>query len=50
MFGCKKKFIPSRPGEYDVTLCDYSKAKNILGYQPKNNLKNYVTNWVEDNK
>ena len=50
MFGCKKKFIPSRPGEYDVTLCDYSKAKNVLGYQPKNNLENYITNWVEVNK
>tara|TARA_A100001515_G_scaffold128031_1_gene114033 strand:- start:389 stop:1237 length:849 start_codon:yes stop_codon:yes gene_type:complete len=50
MFNCQKEYIPPRPGEYDVTLCDYSKAKNILGYQPKNNLKNYITNWVEVNK
>ena len=43
-------YIPARPGEYDVTLCDYSKAENLLGYKPKGNLKDYITKWMEENK
>ena len=50
MFGTDTTYIPSRPGEYDVTLCDYSKANTLLGYKPKGNLKKYVTNWVKENK
>ena len=43
-------YIPARPGEYDVTLCDYSKAKKQLGYKPTDTLKKYITKWVEENK
>ena len=50
MFQTDTTYIPSRPGEYDVTLCDYSKANQLLGYTPKGNLKRYVTNWVKENK
>ncbi len=50
MFQTDTTYIPSRPGEYDVTLCDYSKANQLLGYTPKGNLKKYVTNWVKENK
>ena len=50
MFNHKKTYIPARLGEYDVTLCDYSKAKNELGYEPKGNLKNYINKWLEGNK
>ena len=50
MFNCKTKYIPPRPGEYDVTLCDFSKAEKQLGYKPKGNLKDYVKKWLEENK
>jgi len=50
MFNYRKKYIPSRSGEYDVTLCDYSKAGKELGYIPKDNLKQYIKQWMEENK
>jgi len=46
MFHCETVNISPRPGEYDVTLCDYSKAKEMLGYEPADNLKKYITNWM----
>ena len=49
VFGCKKQYISSRPGEYDKTLCDYSKAEKMLEYKPKGNLKKYIEKWVEEN-
>ena len=50
MFESDTTYIPQRPGEYDITLCDYSKAKKQLGYKPKGNLKQYVTKWVKENR
>jgi len=50
MFNYRKKYIPARSGEYDVTLCDYSKAGKELGYIPKDNLKQYIKQWMEENK
>ena len=50
MFNHRKKYISARSGEYDVTLCDYSKAGKKLGYKPKDNLKQYVKQWLEENK
>jgi UDP-glucose 4-epimerase len=50
IFDCETTYIPERPGEYDVTLCDYSKAENILGYKPMGNLKTYIKQWIEENK
>ena len=46
MFGedYPKEYIPARKGEYDVTLADYSKAKEILGWEPSINLKDYLCN------
>jgi len=43
-------YIPARPGEYDVTLCDYSKAEEQLGYKPKGDLKTYIKKWIGENK
>ena len=37
-----KKYIEQRPGEYDVTLADYSKAKNKLGWTPTRNIEDYL--------
>ena len=50
MFNHKKSYIPSRPGEYDVTLCDYSEAKRDLGYEPNGDLSKYITKWIGENK
>ena len=52
MFGedYPKTYLPKRPGEYDTTLADSSNAKEKLGWIPKKNIKDYITNWVEENK
>ena len=50
LFECETKYIPARPGEYDVTLCDFSKANKELGYEPKGNIKTYIKQWLEENK
>ena len=42
LFGGEKKYLPPRTAEYDKTLCDYSKAKDLLNYNPKKNLKDYI--------
>jgi len=44
MFGkdYPKKYIEQRPGEYDVTLADYSVANKILGWIPTKNISEYV--------
>ena len=47
MFGeTEVEYIPARPGEYDVTLADYSKANKLLGWKPTLNLKDYVNEVV----
>ena len=42
MFGGEIEYIPKRPGEYDVTLCDYSKANDALGWTPTKNIQDYI--------
>ena len=42
MFEAERKYIPARKGEYDATLCDYSKAEQMLGWIPTKNLKDYI--------
>jgi nucleoside-diphosphate-sugar epimerase len=42
MFGSGYTYIPARPGEARITLCDTSVAKKSIGYEPKVNLKNYI--------
>ena len=48
--GYPKEYIPKRPGEYDMTLADFSNAKEKLGWTPTKNIKDYITKWVEENK
>lgn len=43
MFGGEKKYIPGRKGEYDKTLCDYSKSELELGWKPTRNLGDYIS-------
>ena len=42
------EYIPARDGEYDVTLADYSKANDILEWNPTKNLKEYIENVIDD--
>jgi len=44
MFGEKypKEYIEQRPGEYDETLADYSKAKLTFDWEPKGDLNSYI--------
>ena len=50
MFNWNKTYIPARPGEYDKTLCDYSRAKLELGWEPEKDLPTYVAKWLEENE
>ena len=36
--------IPSRPGEARITLADNTKAKTLLGWEPKKELHEYFEN------
>jgi nucleoside-diphosphate-sugar epimerase len=44
MFGknCPRKYIKERPGEYDVTLADYSHAQELLNWKPTRNIEDYI--------
>jgi UDP-glucose 4-epimerase len=42
MFGGETRYISARPGEYDVTLCDYTKANKILRWSPSKNIESYI--------
>ena len=44
MFGkdCPREYIPKRKGEYDETLCDYSKSNKILGWKPIRDIEDYI--------
>jgi UDP-glucose 4-epimerase len=49
MFGSDypKKYIPSRPGEYDMTLCTDTKAFEKLNWTSECNLVDYIKQWVK---
>lgn len=40
--GTGYEFIPKREGEAEITFADNSKAKEILGWEPKGNLTEYL--------
>ena len=42
-----REYIPSRKGEYDVTLADYSKAKLKLGWEPSGDIIHYIKSITE---
>ena len=52
MFGEEypKKYISARAGEYDKTLCVDTKAHELLDWKPKENIKTYIKQWLEENK
>ena len=47
MFKNNVKYIDARPGETWITLADISKAQELLDWNPKVKLKDYVLNWLD---
>ena len=48
MFGdYPRKYIPAREGEYPVTLCEDTKAKEMLGWEAKINMEDYIKDFLE---
>tara|TARA_R100001377_G_scaffold47120_2_gene27161 strand:+ start:2889 stop:3761 length:873 start_codon:yes stop_codon:yes gene_type:complete len=45
-----KEYLPERPGEYDMTLADSSKAKELLDWNPTHNIKDYIKQWIHEQK
>ena len=50
LFGSKKTYLAPRTAEYDKTLCDYSKANDILGWKPQFDLGEYIKKIKESKK
>ena len=42
MFDSEVEFIPARPGDRPKGLADINQSREILGYEPKYNLKDYI--------
>ncbi len=42
------EFIPPRNGEYDKTLCEDTKAHEMLGWNPTINLDDYIKEWLDE--
>jgi UDP-glucose 4-epimerase len=43
MISLNHEFIPARKGEMRDTLADITKIKNVIGWEPKKNLKSYIS-------
>lgn len=43
----KKEYLPMQPGDVRASLADISKAKRMLGYEPKTQIKDGVPQFVE---
>ena len=43
----KIKQLPMQPGDVDITFADISKAKELIGYNPKTSFKEGIENFVE---
>jgi len=50
MFKHSTIMLDERPGERFYSLSNSNKAKKILGYQPKYDLKTYIKNFIKKNK
>lgn len=48
MFNHPYIFDEDKPGEAEVTLCDYSYAKKVLGWEPKISLENYLKELINE--
>ena len=50
MYKTSKVYTPQRPGEADKTLASFSKATEILKYNPKRSLKDYINKFINGNR
>ena len=41
-FKTKTEYIPKRPGEMDITLCESVEARELIGFNPKKDIKDYL--------
>jgi len=46
MFGQEIEYKENKPGEAEITLCTDTLAKEILGWEPKLNIKNYIKDYL----
>ena len=49
----KIKQLPMQPGDVDRTYADISKAKSLIGYEPKISFEEGIkrfTNWYKENR
>ena len=49
MYDCKTQYIPKRPGEAAETLADISFSIEKLGFKPTVDIKDYVSDWINEN-
>jgi len=47
MFEQEVEYKDDKQGEAQVTLCDYSLAKKLLGWEPKHNIEDYIKNYFK---
>ena len=47
MFGITPLYKKDKPGEAQETLCDNTLAKDILGWEPKYDLEDYIKSEVD---
>jgi UDP-glucose 4-epimerase len=41
-FKTETEYIPKRPGEMDITLCESVEARELIGFNPKKDIKDYL--------
>jgi len=46
MFEQEVEYKDDKPGEAQVTLCDYSLANKLLEWEPKHNIEDYIKNYL----
>jgi UDP-glucose 4-epimerase len=50
MFEQEIEYKDNKPGEAQITLCTDTLAKEILGWEPKLNIENYIKNYLNENR
>ena len=42
-------YEPNKPGEADITLCEDTKAKDMLGWVPVKTIEEYIKTYLNEN-
>ena len=48
MFGKEVQYEEDKKGEAMITLCTDTAAKDILGWEPKHNIQDYIKNYIDE--